>query len=319
MLASMHAPAASALVLCAVAGCGDNLVKIDSVRSGPRLRARWWESAAGFRTLAGWRDTALDLECAPLDEACAPRVTAYFADAGCRELVAASPGELPPLAMYVDGNIRVGHGIRITDEPFDGTIYASWRGCVVAGRTDATARFARGVLERDVQVATHEPIDLGTRVVWPDGAEAYVAAPDAIAAAGLGVGIEDGPGRLRARYLGTLELPLAAGILDLELDAPCAPAPDLAGEVRCLPAFAAPIYVAAFTDPACTQPVGAPLYRAPGFAIEAGGYVAVDAAVAGPAYVRAADRCVPTTITALWRAGAPLDPAAFVALTEVED
>jgi hypothetical protein len=281
------------------------------------MHLRAWTTASGYVYPFGWRDTVLDLAC-PLDaKACAPQVDAYFSDARCRDFVVASRDELPPIVMYVDGGAGKGHGFRI-EESFAGSVYAGWRHCVLVGPPEPGFHYATGRTYAEVQAADVQDTGLGWRYVYLAPAYAAVASDEAVAAAEAidRVSVEDGPGRLRTRYLGTLADPSTAGVLDTHLDVPCAPAPDLAGAMRCLPRMLAPIYRDAFADAACTQPVGALLYAAAGYAVEDGHYVRVDAAVDG-VHVRAGDLCIPASVTA-WRASAAVDATAFEPMHEVE-
>jgi hypothetical protein len=314
-----RAPAACALAVLAVlaGGCGDDLQKARWFAASERMHLRAWTTASGYVYPFGWRDTVLDLAC-PLDaKACAPQVDAYFSDARCRDFVVASRDELPPIVMYVDGGAGKGHGFRI-EEPFAGSVYAGWRHCVLVGPPEPGFHYATGRTYAEVQAADVQDTGLGWRYVYLAPAYAAVASDEAVAAAEAidRVSVEDGPGRLRTRYLGTLADPSTAGVLDTHLDVPCAPAPDLAGAMRCLPRMLAPIYRDAFADAACTQAITGPLYAAPGYTRDAAGYARVDEPV-GEVYIRAGSACAPASV-APWRATGRVDPAIFEPFTETE-
>ena len=312
---------AAGLVL---AGCGGDSFRAEWWHASDRLHARAWVGADGYRYLAGWRDVELGLECGIEAAACGPWVTAYYADARCRVFVAGTTGELPPHVVFTDSG-GYGFGLEIVG-PYQGGLYVRKGECVGAGMTTADKTYGYGRPFGGVIISEAEARDGGVRWYYETGAWASLASAEGIAlATRLGkLNVDDGPGRLRTRYINDTDAtPLAAGIFDDELGTPCAPAVALDGATRCLPPWRAPLYRdgTAFTDAACTAPVTARLFAEPGFAATGDGYVAVDAPWEGPVFVRNADRCDPSSIPTLYTTGEALAPAVFVALTleELED
>jgi hypothetical protein len=314
--------AAFALAAVTVGGCGDNLAQPDWWRDGSRMQARAWATESGYRYVFGWRDTMLDVTCDAGAPACAPLVQVYLADAACRELVAASVDELPPIAMYRDS--RGGHGIRITGPSFTGSLYIRRDGCRLAGQTDPNFNHARAERHDDVLAPVVVPLDLGAMYTFEDGAFVALADPAAVALAEayLDIQIEEGVDRLRTRYLVDGAFPLAAGIHDTVHGIRCFPGPDPTGALRCLPALEVPVYAAgaAFADPACSQPLDYAIYVSRGHAHAPGGdgYVRVDTEVTADVHVRAGTACNATGAFALWR-GSEVIPATAFAPMFVEE
>ena len=309
--------APAALVLAAVVGgCGDNLAQPTWWSDSDRMRARAWATESGYQYVFGWRDTMLDVTCDAGAPACAPLVQVYYADAGCRELVAASVAELPAIAMYRDS--RGGHGIRINGPSFTGALYIRRGGCRPAGETDPNFNHARAERLDEVLSPEVEPLELGATYTFADGAFVALADPAAIevAEAFLDIEIEEGPARLRTRYILDGEVPLAAGIHDMEHGIRCFPGVDPTGALRCLPAVVVPVYAAgaAFADTACTQPLDHAIYVSRGHAVAPGGdgYVRVDTEVTADVHVRAGTACNAAGSLALWREGAAIPITGFV-------